>query len=85
MKEDEAKRRFRKPVAKYGEFEVRAGCEGRVLASAPLPQEAGEDGFIELVAPLRAGPEQVTDLCMTFSGDTRPRMWVLDQVEMQTR
>jgi len=85
LKEDEAKRRFRKPVAKYGEFEVRAGCEGRVLASAPLQREAGEDGFIELVAPLRAGPEQVTDLCMTFSGDTRPRMWVLDQVEMQTR
>ncbi|WP_313252236.1 family 20 glycosylhydrolase [Stenotrophomonas sp.] len=83
LREEEAKRGYRKPVAAHGEFEVRAGCEGRVLASVPLPRESGADGFIELEAPLRAGPEQVTDLCMTFSGDTRPQMWVLDQVRLQ--
>ncbi len=85
LKEDEAKRQYRKPVARYGEFEVRAGCEGRVLASAPLPQNPGKDGFIELEAPMRAGPEQVTDLCITFSGDTRPQMWVLDEITLEPR
>jgi len=83
LREEEAKRGFRKPVARYGEFEVRAGCEGRVLASVPLPQHAGKDGFIELEAPLRAGTTQISDLCMTFSGDTRPQMWVLDEVRLQ--
>jgi hexosaminidase len=85
LKEDEAKRLYRKPKARYGEFEVRAGCEGRVLASVPLPQNPGKDGFIELQAPLRVGAEQITDLCMTFSGDTRPQMWVLDRIELQPR
>nr|WP_245626139.1 family 20 glycosylhydrolase [Stenotrophomonas humi] len=83
LKPEEAKRGYRKPVARYGEFEVRAGCHGRVLASAPLPEKPGKDGFIELEAPLRAGPEQVTDLCITFSGDTRPQMWVLNRIELQ--
>ncbi|AMJ56253.1 MULTISPECIES: family 20 glycosylhydrolase [Stenotrophomonas] len=85
LRPEEAKRGFRKPVSRYGEFEVRAGCEGRVLATVPLPQQPGKDGFIELEAPLRAGPEQITDLCMTFSGDTRPQMWVLDQVRLQPK
>ena len=70
-------------MARYGEFEVRAGCEGRVLASVPLPRQPGADGFIGLEAPLRQGPETITDLCLTFSGDTRPQMWVLDQVTLQ--
>ncbi|KRG69900.1 beta-hexosaminidase [Stenotrophomonas terrae] len=85
LRPEEAKRGFRKPVSQYGEFEVRAGCEGRVLATVPLPQQPGKDGFIELEAPLRAGAEQITDLCMTFSGDTRPQMWVLDQVRLQPK
>ena len=70
-------------MAEQGEFELRAGCEGRVLASAALPAEAGAEGFIELEAKLRQGPETVADLCLTFSGDTRPRMWVLDAVTLQ--
>ena len=85
LRPEEAKRGFRKPVSQYGEFEVRAGCEGRVLATVPLPQQPGKDGFIELEAPLRVGAEQITDLCMTFSGDTRPQMWVLDQVRLQPK
>ncbi|MGH8054607.1 MAG: beta-N-acetylhexosaminidase [Stenotrophomonas sp.] len=85
LKPEEAKRGFRKPVAKLGEFEVRAGCHGRVLATAPLPENPGKDGFIKLEAPLRAGPEQVTDLCITFSGDTRPQMWVLDEITLNPR
>ena len=85
LREEEAKRGFRTPVAPHGEFEVRAGCEGPVLASAPLPAQPGKDGFIELQAPLRNATAITTDLCMTFSGDTRPQMWVLDRVSLHVQ
>jgi len=83
LREEEARRGFRKPVAAHGEFEVRDGCEGPVLASVPLPEAPGADGFIELDAPLHAPANNVANLCMTFSGDTRPTMWVLKQVTLQ--
>ncbi|MGB3393934.1 MAG: family 20 glycosylhydrolase [Stenotrophomonas sp.] len=83
LREEEARRGFRKPVAAHGEFEVRDGCDGPVLASVPLPQAPGADGFIELDAPLHAPANDVANLCMTFSGDTRPTMWVLKQVTLQ--
>ncbi len=83
LREEEARRGWRRPVARHGEFEVRAGCQGPVLATVPLPAQAGKDGFIELEAPLRKGPETIADLCMTFSGDTRPQMWVLQQLTLQ--
>ena len=85
LHEDEAKRSYHKPKARHGEFEVRASCEGPVLATVPLPAQTGADGFIELEAPLRANGVQISDLCMTFSGDTRPQMWVLDQVWLQPK
>ena len=84
LREEEAQRRFRAPVAAHGEFELRAGCEGPVLASAPLPARPGPDGFVELQAPLQSAPPGRTDLCLTFSGDTRPQMWVLNRVSLQT-
>ncbi|OZB52543.1 MAG: beta-hexosaminidase [Stenotrophomonas sp. 14-69-23] len=85
LREEEARRGFRKAVAAHGEFEVRDGCEGPVLASVPLPQAPDADGFITLDAPLRSAIGGSADLCMTFSGDTRPRMWVLQQVTLRTR
>ena len=84
LREEEAQRRFRAPVAAHGEFELRAGCEGPVLASAPLPARPGPDGFVELQAPLQSAPPGRTDLCLTFSGDTRPQMWVLNRISLQT-
>ncbi len=84
LRDEEAKRGFRKPVAAHGEFEVRDGCEGPVLASVPLPEAPGADGFIELDAPLQAPVNTAANLCMTFSGDTRPTMWVLKQVTLRT-
>lgn len=83
LREDEEQRRFRAPVTAHGELEVRAGCEGPVLATVPLPAQAGPDGFVELEAPLRSTPAGRTDLCLTFSGDTRPQMWVLNQVSLR--
>ncbi len=85
LREEEAKRSFRKAVAAHGEFEVRDGCEGPVLASQPLPQATDADGFITLEAPLRVPASGRADLCMTFSGDTRPQMWVLQQATLRTR
>ncbi len=84
LDKDEANRRFRKPVAAHGEFEVRAGCDGPVLATVPLPQDAGADGFVELEAPLKATSPRA-DLCVTLSGDTRPRMWVLNRLTLQAQ
>lgn len=83
LRDEEAQRRFRTPVATHGEFELRAGCEGPVLASVPLPAQPGPDGFVELEAPVQSAPAGRTDLCMTFSGDTRPQMWVLSRVSLQ--
>ena len=84
LRNEEAGRGFRKPVAAHGEFEVRDGCEGPVLASVPLPEAPGADGFIELDAPLQAPVNNAANLCITFSGDTRPTMWVLKQVTLRT-
>ncbi len=64
---------------------MRDGCEGPVLASQPLPQATDADGFITLEAPLRVPASGRADLCMTFSGDTRPQMWVLQQATLRTR
>ncbi|MEZ0471412.1 family 20 glycosylhydrolase [Luteimonas salinilitoris] len=81
---DESNRRFRTPKAAHGELEIHAGCDGELLASAPLPEHPDADGFVVLDAAL---PEQAgtQDLCITFTGDTRPTMWVLDEVRLVPR
>lgn len=78
---DEPARKFKPAQSAYGELVIRAGCEGPTLASLPLPQAPGSDGFLTLKAPL---PPQTSakDLCMYFTGDTRPTMWTLDRVRL---
>ncbi|TWI05894.1 hexosaminidase [Luteimonas cucumeris] len=79
---DEPNRKFRPATSAHGELEIRAGCDGELLAAVPLPAEPGADGFIDLRAqlPARVGGRQ--DLCIVFTGDTRPAMWVLDQARL---
>ncbi len=79
---DESHRKFQPARSAHGELDISAGCEGPRLASVPLPEKPGPDGFITLSAEL---PPQTkaTDLCLRFTGDTRPTMWVLDQVTLQ--
>lgn len=79
---DEGNRKFRPPHGAHGELELRAGCDGELLASVPLPEHPGSDGFVTLAAPMptHAG---TTDLCMVFTGDTRPTMWVVDRVALR--
>lgn len=79
---DESHRGFKPAKSAHGEFEVREGCDGKLLASKPLPASPGKDGFLGFdVAVQAAGGTQ--DLCMLFTGDTRPTMWVLDSVALR--
>ncbi|MGH8027791.1 MAG: chitobiase/beta-hexosaminidase C-terminal domain-containing protein, partial [Pseudoxanthomonas sp.] len=79
---DEPSRKFKPAKTAYGELEIRAGCEGAVLATVPLPAAPDADGFVTLKAPLRA-TRAAQNLCIFFTGDTRPAMWVLDRVTLQ--
>ncbi|MEO8365300.1 MAG: family 20 glycosylhydrolase [Pseudoxanthomonas sp.] len=81
---DEPARKFKPARSANGELEIRAGCEGALLASVPLPAAPAADGFLTLKAKLKpAGGTQ--DLCIYFTGDTRPAMWVLDRVTLQPK
>ncbi|MGE8286402.1 MAG: family 20 glycosylhydrolase [Stenotrophomonas sp.] len=79
---DEPARKFAPAHSRYGEMEILANCEGTPLASVPLPAEPGADGFLELEAPITA-PAARGDLCVRFTGDTRPNMWTLDWIRLE--
>ncbi len=78
---DEPNRTFKPATTPHGELELHAGCDGPLLATLPMPAQPGADGFVTLRAPLRNAPP-TTDLCIRFTGDTRPAMWVLDRVTL---
>lgn len=78
---DEPARKFKPAQSAHGELVIRAGCEGPTLASLALPQAPGSDGFLTLKAPLSA-QAAAQDLCIYFTGDTRPTMWALDRVRL---
>ena len=81
---DEPARKFRPARSAHGELEIRAGCDGAVLASVPLPAGTDADGFLTLKTDLK--PVSGThDLCVFFTGDTRPAMWVLDRLTLEPR
>ena len=52
------------------------------LATAPLPAAAEDEGFITVQATLPTTVNDLRDLCIRFSGDTRPAMWVLDRITL---
>lgn len=80
---DEPKRRFEKARSAHGEMLIRRGdCTGKVLAQVPLPAQTDADGFVTLRAALPKGTSGTGDLCINFTGDTRPAMWVLDEVTL---
>ena len=81
---DESHRGFKPAASAHGELQIRAGCEGAVLASVPLPAAPDADGFVTLEAPI-APTDSSKDLCVFFTGDTRPAMWVLDSLTLQPR
>jgi hexosaminidase len=80
---EDAKRRFVPAETAHGELDIRIdGCEGKRLLTAPLPATPGDDGFITVQASLSAPVTGAHDLCIRFSGDTRPAMWVLDSITL---
>ena len=82
---DEPARTFEPARTPHGEMVIRAGgCKAKVLSTTPLPAEPDADGFVTLTAkiPPTAG---ATDLCVVFTGDTRPTMWVLDRITLQPK
>ena len=80
---EDAKRRFLPAETAHGELDIRMdGCEGPRLATAPLPAAAEDEGFITVQATLPTTVNDLRDLCIRFSGDTRPAMWVLDRVTL---
>lgn len=83
---DENNRHFEPARSEHGELDIHAdGCGGERIASVPLPAAPGADGFVELVAALPEGTAGKHDLCLRFTGDTRPQMWVLDRATLQLR
>ena len=79
---DEPHRGFKPAKTAHGELELHAGCDGPLLAALPMPAQADADGFVTLHLPLRDAPANA-DLCLWFTGDTRPAMWVLDRVTLE--
>jgi len=83
---DEPHRRFEPARSAHGELDIHAdGCGGERIASVPLPAAPDADGFVDLVAQLPADIAGRHDLCLRFTGDTRPQMWVLDRATLQLR
>jgi hexosaminidase len=85
LHKDEANRKFRPARSAHGELDIHAGCDGELLASVALPAQPDRSGFVDLKAELPAGLQGRKDLCLSFTGDTRPAMWVLDRVTLQPR
>ena len=81
---DESGRTFVPAQSAHGEAVVKAGCDGPVLGSVPLPAAPDANGFATLRLPIAATSAN-TDLCVLFTGDTRPRMWVLDRIRLLPR
>jgi hexosaminidase len=87
LHKEEALRSFLPTQTRHGELRVEAGCDGALLAQAPLPAQADPSGFIELELTLdaealnTAPTDAAQDLCLRFTGDTRPYMWVLQRAE----
>ena len=78
---DREKIRFRPPVTPAGEFEVRDGCDGPVVATLPLAPAVHNPGLTRLEAPLLAqtGP---ADLCITYTARGVDPLWAIDTVEL---
>ncbi|HZW17887.1 MAG TPA: family 20 glycosylhydrolase [Luteimonas sp.] len=80
---DEPNRKFRPAQSAHGELEMRDGCDGELLASVPLPPAPDANGFVTLRAQLPAKHPAKADLCIVFTGDTRPAMWVTHEMALR--
>lgn len=82
---DEPNRQFEPATTAHGELLVNVGdCKGEPLARIPLPAAPGKDGFIDVDVALPKAAAGRQDICVRFSGDTRPTMWVVDRITLQS-
>ena len=72
---------FRPPATPAGEFEVRDGCEGPVVATLPLAPAVANPGVTRLTAPLRIGRARA-DLCLTYTARGVDPLWAVERVEL---
>ena len=77
---DRDKIRFRPPTIPQGEMEVRAGCEGPIVATLPLAPATSNPGVTRLEAPLTAGSSP--NLCITYTAHGVDPLWAIDRVEL---
>lgn len=78
---DRAKIRFRPPAAPTGEFEVREGCDGAVVATLPLASAARNPGVTRLEAALPSSPAS-RGLCITYTAKGVDPLWAVERVEL---
>ncbi len=85
--DDKNKITFRKPATPEGEVEVRAGgCDGQVVAVAPLKPAVGVTVPVTLSAPLRTdalpADRRSVDLCVTYTAKGVEPMWGLTRMTL---
>jgi hexosaminidase len=73
--------RFRTPISEAGELEVRASCEGPVLASLALAPARDRHEVTSLPRAKLSGAG-VHDLCFTFAQHTLDPLWVVHRVRL---
>ena len=73
--------RFRQPQTPDGEFEVRDGCDGAVLATLPLAPAIGNPTVTALRAPMQPR-EGAHDLCFTYTAKGPDPLWAIDRVRL---
>ncbi|MFN3228380.1 MAG: chitobiase/beta-hexosaminidase C-terminal domain-containing protein, partial [Asticcacaulis sp.] len=85
--DDKNKITFRKPATPEGEVEVRAGgCDGQVVAVAPLKPASGVTVPVTLSAPLRQdalpSDRRAVDLCVTYTAKSVEPLWGLTRMTL---
>ena len=73
--------RFDPPSTAAGEFVVRAGCDGPLVATLPLAPAVNRPGVTRLEAALPAGPP-MRDLCITYTARGVDPLWAINRVDL---
>lgn len=78
---DRDKIRFRVPATPAGEFEVRDGCDGSLLATLPLAPAVGNPGVTRLTGAMRVA-KPTADLCVTYTARGVDPLWAVERIEL---
>jgi hexosaminidase len=73
---------LRAPHGPMGELEVRAGCDGKLLASLSLAAAAKRYEVSELPSVSLPVQANAQDLCFQFTQAKLDPLWALDSIEL---